>query len=119
MEYLSLNPIKDFGFDANLTELSGNIRIPFISIPQLQPILQFGVISFDSLDRLQPDKWDHTHYFATIGTAWMNRFSKIFELGGEISFGVSEAVFPHVDPSGESRGADAGTFGNVLFVKEE
>jgi len=105
VEYLGLNPVKDYGFDASLTELSGDLRIPFPSIPRLQPVLQLGIIRFDSLDRLQPDKWDHTHYYGTVGTAWVNRFSKTFEIGGEFSLGLSEAVFPNIDPEGTVRGA--------------
>lgn len=104
-EYLGLNPANDFGFDASLTEISGALRIPFPSLPQLQPVVTLGIIRFDSLDRTQPDKWDHTHYMGMLGTAWINRLSKTFELGGEFSFGLTQAVFPNVDPAGVTRGA--------------
>jgi tetratricopeptide (TPR) repeat protein len=105
VEYVGLSPFGDYGFDATLTEISGNVRYPIPSMPQLQPSAQFGIINFDDTDRDQADKWDHTHYFGMIGALWSNRFSKSFELAGELNFGLSQAVFPNVDPTGVPRGS--------------
>ena len=105
VDYAELTPFADYGFDATLTEIVGNIRYPLPSIPQLQPIFQFGVLSFDDTERDQEDKWDHTHYFGSLGALWANRFSKTFEMSGEFSLGLSQAVFPNIDPSGEPRGS--------------
>ncbi|MCK5154230.1 MAG: hypothetical protein KAQ93_07715, partial [Spirochaetales bacterium] len=105
VDYAELTPFADYGFDATLTEIVGNVRYPIPSIPQLQPILQFGVLSFDDTERDQEDKWDHTHYFGSLGALWANRFSKTFEMGGELTIGLSQAVFPNIDPSGSPRGS--------------
>ena len=104
-DYIGLSPFNDYGFDVTLTELSGNVRVPLPSMPQLQPMLQIGVIQFTDLNRDDPEKWDHTHYFGTLGALWSNRFSKTFELGGEAALGLTQAVFPNIDPDGVSRGS--------------
>jgi len=103
--YVSLTPFADYGFDATLTEISGNIRYPIPSMPQLQPLVQFGILRFDDIERDNEDKWDHTHYSASLGALYSNRFSKTFEVGGEFTFGISQAIFPNVDPEGVPRGA--------------
>ena len=105
VDYVGLSPFNDYGFDVTLTEVSGNVRYPLPSIPQLQPMIQFGVMQFSDLNRDEPEKWDHTHYFGALGTLWSNRFSKTFELSGELAFGLSQAVFPNIDPEGISRGS--------------
>ncbi|MDA3940559.1 MAG: hypothetical protein PF693_14835 [Spirochaetia bacterium] len=105
VDYVGLSPFADYGFDATLTEISGNIRYPIPSMPQLQPALQFGIMSFDDIERDQEDKWDHTHYFASLGALYSNRFSKTFELSGELNFGVSQAVFPNIDSANVPRSA--------------
>ena len=105
VDYVGLSPFNDYGFDVTLTEVSGNVRYPLPSIPQLQPMIQFGVMQFSDLNRDEPEKWDHTHYFGALGALWSNRFSKTFELSGELAFGLSQAVFPNIDPEGISRGS--------------
>ncbi|MEA1911901.1 MAG: hypothetical protein U9N32_09555 [Spirochaetota bacterium] len=40
VDYAELTPFTDYGFDATLTEIVGNVRYPIPSIPQLQPIFQ-------------------------------------------------------------------------------
>ncbi len=105
VDYIGLSPFVDYGFDATLTEISGIVRYPIPAMPQLQPTLRAGILSFVDLNRDEPDKWNHTHYFGSLGALWSNRFSKSFELSGELSVGLSEAVFPSIDPSGTSRGA--------------
>ncbi|RLD30376.1 MAG: hypothetical protein DRI73_10460, partial [Bacteroidetes bacterium] len=105
VDFTELAPLDDYGFDSTLTEISGNLRYPLPGIPQIQPMFQFGVLTFDDLNRDEPDKWDHTHYFASLGALYSNRFSKTFEIAGEFSLGMSQAVFPNINPSGESVGS--------------
>ena len=105
VDYVGLSPFDDYGFDVTLTEISGNVRYPIPSFPQLQPTVQLGVLRFDDLNRDDPDKWDHTHYFGAIGALYNNRFSKTFEFSGELTFGLSQAVFPNIDPSDTPRGS--------------
>ncbi len=104
VDYIGLSPLVDYGFDATLTEISGIIRYPVPSIPQFQPTLQLGILSFDDTERDDNDKWDHTHYFASLGALYSNRFSKTFEVSGELSAGISQAIFPNVNPKGTSIG---------------
>ncbi|MCF6334510.1 MAG: hypothetical protein L3J12_02055, partial [Spirochaetales bacterium] len=105
VDYVDLSPFVDYGFDATLTEISGSVRYPIPTFPQLQPMVQFGILSFDDKERDHEDKWDHTHYFGALGALWSNRFSKTFELSGELAFGMSQAVFPNIDPAGVPRGS--------------
>jgi len=105
VDYVGLNPFADYGFDVTLTEISGNVRYPIPSMPQLQPMAQLGIIRLADLNRDEPEKWDHTHYFGSLGALWSNRFSKTFELSGELTLGLSQAVFPNIDPEGISRGS--------------
>jgi tetratricopeptide (TPR) repeat protein len=100
LDYAELTPFSDVGFDSTLTEIALNVRYPIPSIPQLQPSLQLGALSFDDLERSQEDKWDHTHYFGSLGAMWAHRFSKTFEVSGELSTGISYALYPNVNPSG-------------------
>ena len=100
VDYADLAPFSDYGFDSTLTEIAGNVRYPIPSLPQLQPMFKFGILTFDDIERDHEDKWDHTHYFATLGALFSNRFSKTFEVGGELSAGFSYAIYPNVNPTG-------------------
>ncbi len=37
VDYVGLSPFADYGFDVTITEVSGNIRYPLPSMPQLPP----------------------------------------------------------------------------------
>ncbi|UCF97735.1 MAG: tetratricopeptide repeat protein [Spirochaetaceae bacterium] len=62
------------------------------------------MIRFIAPERDDQDKWSHTHWYITPGLGYANRFSKNFEIGLELSGGVSEAIFPNLDPT-EPRGS--------------
>ena len=70
VDFNELAPLEDYGFDSTLTEISGNLRYPLPGMPQIQPMFQFGVLTFDDLNRDEPDKWDHRHYFASLGALY-------------------------------------------------
>jgi tetratricopeptide (TPR) repeat protein len=100
LQYHSLTPLKSFNNDYNIFELSGEIRYPLRSMPVLQPFFRAGLIQFDSLDAAFPEKWDHRHWFGTLGMAYVHRFVRNFEVGAELFAGASEAVFPQVVDTG-------------------
>jgi tetratricopeptide (TPR) repeat protein len=100
LQYQTLTPISSFNYDYNIFEISGEIRYPLRSMPILQPFLRGGLIQFDSLDPAFPEKWDHRHWYGTVGLAYVHRFLKNFEIGGEVYAGGSEAVFPQVVAGG-------------------
>ncbi len=56
VDYVGLSPFSDYGFDVTLTEISGNVRYPIPSLPQLQPTVQFGILRFDDLNREEPEQ---------------------------------------------------------------
>lgn len=103
--YQNLSPFGDYGTDFNsYFDLSAVFKLPIPRIPVLQPLVQTGMIRFVAPERDGQEKWNHTHWYFTPGIAYANRFSKNFEIGIELAGGVSEAVFPNLDPS-EPRGS--------------
>jgi hypothetical protein len=104
VEYQSLKPFGAYSTDYNIFELSTVLRYPLPARPRLQPLAQLGMIKFDSLDVADPERWDHNHWYGALGMAYSSRFTKNFEVAGEASLGLSEAVFPNLDPD-EPRGA--------------
>jgi tetratricopeptide (TPR) repeat protein len=68
-------------------------------------------MTFDSQDPVEPEKWDHRHYFGTLGMLYANRFTKNFEIGAELSAGYSQAVFPNLVD-------EAGSLGSSNFLFE-
>ena len=104
VEYQSLKPFGEYSTDFLVYELSGTARYPLPSRPMFQPLAQVGMIKFDSLDSVDPEKWDHTHWYGAAGLAYANRFSKNFEVALECSVGLSQSIFPLLDPA-EPRGA--------------
>jgi len=104
IEYQSLKPFGEYSADFIVYELSGMARYPLPSRPMFQPLVKVGMIKFDSLDSVDPDKWDHTHFYGAAGLAYASRFSKNFEVALECSVGPSQSIFPSLDPA-EPRGA--------------
>jgi tetratricopeptide (TPR) repeat protein len=104
VEYQSLKPFGTYSTDYNVFELSAVARYPLPKRPRIQPLVQLGMIKFDSLDIADPERWDHNHWYGALGMAYASRFTKNFEVAADVSVGVSEAVFPNLDPS-EPRGA--------------
>ena len=96
VEYQSLKPFGAYSTDYNVFELSALFRYPLPSRPRFQPLAQLGIIKFDSLDILDPERWDHNHFYGTLGMAYSSRFTKNFEVAVDVSLGLSEAVFPNL-----------------------
>ena len=80
----------------NTFELGGEVRVPIPPAPVFQPLVRGGLIRFDGQDEEEPDRWDHEHYFSTIGLGLATRLSSTLELGADIAAGYSYAVFPHL-----------------------
>ena len=96
VEYQNYSPFAQYGSLYNIFELAGYVRWPVPLMPVLQPIGKLGMIKFDSQDQIEPYKWDHTHWFGGLGLVASHRFSKNFEIGGEVSAAFSQAVFPNL-----------------------
>ena len=93
--YLPLSPFENYATQFNVFEFSGGLVIPFSSMPALQPFIRGGLISFDYQDinpELQ-DLWDHNHFFGGLGLNLATRFTKNFEIGGELFAAYTHAVF--------------------------
>ena len=105
MAYQNLSPFGDYGTDINsYFELSVIGRIPLPAKPIFQPLVQVGMIRFVAPERDNQDRWNHTHWYLSGGICYANRFTKNFEFGADLSAGLSEAVFPNLDPA-EPRGS--------------
>ncbi len=111
VNYQSLSPLSDYGEDYAINDISFFALYPLPKLPLIQPFIQAGAVRFDSRDRDNPDKWDHTHWYGLAGAAYMNRFSKNFELGADLSAGFSEAIFKNLDPE-----AKRGAFGLIVSL---
>lgn len=105
VEYVDVNPLSDYGFDATISEIFGNLKLPISALPQLQLALQLGLVDFSDLNRDEPELWDHQKYFALVGAGWANRFSKTFEISGELLVGASLSGYPNIDKTGITRSA--------------
>ena len=54
------------------------------------------MIQFDSQDQAEPYKWDHTHWFGGLGLNVSHRFTKDFEIGGEVIVSLTQSYFPNL-----------------------
>jgi len=97
-EYETLSPFATYGSEFNVFQLSGNVRIPLPRQPLFQPTIQAGLIQFDSLDTINPLKWDHTYWVGAAGITAATRFEKNFELAGDLLAGYALGVFPNLLP---------------------
>ena len=95
----------DFGAEFQVIDLSLAFRIPIPLVPIIQPFLQAGMISIDSIDRIDLEKYEkfnHKHIYSVLGIGYANHLSKQFEIGVEATGGVSYAIFDKLVP-GELR----------------
>jgi tetratricopeptide (TPR) repeat protein len=100
VEYQSLSPFAGYGVSFNIFDISATLRRPLPALPVLQPALRVGMLRFDSLDPVEPLRWDHTHWYGQLGLVLAHRFTKNFEVGAELFAGASEAVFPDLSSEG-------------------
>ncbi len=103
IQYLTLGTIgKSSLSDFTISEVSGDIRIPFRNAPTLQPMLRLGMTSYifdGDMDEFHQD-WTHQHYFAAAGLGYINRISGEFELGVDLVGGVSQSYYTELSENG-------------------
>jgi hypothetical protein len=90
------NSFRDYGGPFSIFEFGGSVRYPLPAQPVLQPLLRGSFVRFDSLDEGNPTQWDHTHVFAGVGIAAVNRLARNFEIGAELVAGFSRTRFPNL-----------------------
>lgn len=93
-EYEILSPFGNYGQWFNIYKITANIRIPLPFFPVIQPVIEGGIIRFDSRDIENPYKWDHYHISASLGIAYSYRFDRFFEIGADTLFGLTQSYFP-------------------------
>lgn len=107
-EFQTLTPLADYRVEVQATEIAVLGRLPIPGIPWFQPQVRLGTIIVDDIDRSDPDKedfWDHQHLYGGVGAAAITKISKEFEFGADLFVGLSQGIFPNIDPvSGEPRG---------------
>ena len=99
--YRSANPLAflgtDFGAEYQTIDVSAYFRLPLRNQPAIQPQIQIGMLSVQSLDRTDPERWEqlnHREFYLMPGVVYTRRLSKTFEIGADASVGVGEAYFP-------------------------
>jgi tetratricopeptide (TPR) repeat protein len=112
VEYHTLSPPNEYAGDYNAYEIAGSIRYPMPAFPIIQALLQGGIYQFTStatanpLDpSFNPSRFDAMHWWGALGVGLHHKFSKSFELGGEISGGMSEAIFRNLSQDGQVLGS--------------
>ncbi len=103
VEYQNLSPFGDYGIDFSIYDFSILLRLPLPFFPALQPLVQAGMMQFISLDRENPEKWNHVHWYGTAGIGYAHRFSKNFEIGAEFAGGVTSVQLGNVHCSAQAR----------------
>ena len=106
--YQGLSPFNAYNTPYTIYDIGVDVRIPIPTVPVLQPFGRLGVMRFDSIDEAFPMKWDHVHFYGMVGAAYATRFSRNFEVGAELSAGLSEAIFPYA--------VDTGTVGSLFLL---
>lgn len=111
VEYQTLTSFYDYGQNFFIHEVYALARWPIPIRPVFQPLARVGIIYFDSRDVVHPDKWDHIHLYGMGGFAFSYRFKKNIELGADVFFGASGALFSNLLP-------DAGTLSTANLIVE-
>lgn len=100
MTYQGLTPFSAYGSDFNVFEVYSTFKLPLPQSPSFIPQLQLGLSQYDSRNYLgDGDRWDHKHMFGGVGIGYVNRLSKAFEIGLDITGGASLALFANLDES--------------------
>lgn len=99
-EYQSLTPFTSLNGPYNIFDAAGTVTLPIPGQPVLQPFARLGYTRFNSLDTLFPGKWDHYHFYGTLGMAYASKLAKNFEVAADASVGASEAIFPNLIDTG-------------------
>jgi tetratricopeptide (TPR) repeat protein len=111
-EYQSLSPIAlfntDYKADYSISDVAAVIRLPLPFLPGLQPLVQVGMITFTSVDRINlasSSRFNHSHFYGLLGAGYSQMLSKTMEIGADLSAGLSEAIFNSIAADGSPRGS--------------
>lgn len=96
LEYQSLSAFRTYPVDMNIYDISGNLRIPLPFLPAIQPMIEGGLIFFESRNLIEPEKLNHYHIFGAGGIVYSNRFAKSFEISLELLGGYSQSYFKNL-----------------------
>ena len=114
VDYSTFNPFSDYGVDTFTYEFAFNAKYPLPFDPRITPFARAGITFVDSKDNIEPEKWDHKHYFVSGGALFVNRITKNFEIGGGAAGGFAQGVFTGLDED-TSYGAK-NIYGSLLGV---
>ncbi|MBN2439789.1 MAG: tetratricopeptide repeat protein [Spirochaetales bacterium] len=112
VEYQSLFPlttlIEDYNF--NFFDVSGTMELPRILFPGLKPVLSGGVMftlgkNLDTTSFYADDKYDHTSLYGGLGIEYSYWFSKLMEMGIQLTGGADFSSFPNLHPDEQARGS--------------
>jgi hypothetical protein len=98
LEYNSLSPPNEFATGYRAYQIAAVARYPLPFLPVVQPLLQLGIYQFTATEAGDAARWDHFHWYGAPGIGAYHKFSKSFEMGGEISVGLTEAIYRHIGP---------------------
>ena len=98
LEYDSLSPPNEFATGYRAYEIAGVVRYPLPFLPILQPLVQAGIYQFTATEPGDAARWDHFHWYGALGVGAHHKFSKSFEMGGELSVGLTEAIYRNIGP---------------------
>lgn len=98
-EYHIWSPFSDYITDFSIFEVAGSARFSPRSSPGIQPLVKVAYYGFNSTDTENPTKWDHYLISGGAGVVFASRFSRNFEVAGEISGSYSYSWFENVAES--------------------
>ena len=108
-QFTSLAPGGWYATGYRSYQISGVVRYPLPFLPILQPLIQGGIYQFTSTEPPDPDnpalsldRWDNIQWYGALGLGLHHKFSKSFELGGELAVGLSEAIYTKLGPDPDS-----------------
>ena len=100
-EYQNSSLLRNYDSEVTINEFAGVFRYPLPFLPVVQPFAQLGAMQFDINNEDFPERWDHLHIYTLVGASYMTRFSKTFEVGGDLGLGYSQGIFPKINPNVE------------------
>ncbi len=111
--YKSLSPVTSSKHDYSSLEFSGIVKYPIPSFVYIQPTISLGMLRANVIEREDEPagKWDHNEFFGLVGAGYTNRFSKEFEFGADLLFGLSMSLFDNLFAAQPDT-----TFGQMNFM---
>jgi len=109
-EYQNLSPLSvSYIEEYRFSDFDAYVRYSLANFPQIQPFLGLGVRLVSPLRAgvsVEADRFSHNVFYGTLGVAYIHKFNKQLEMGGDVFVGLGEAIYPNIDEvSGQSRGA--------------